>query len=208
MNRKNKKGWYNDHERHRASAYGIKTTSKGKNKIQPNEQIKKSTSPKPKEHRRKFNAKFVNKRVSNWEEKLDKDVYIRGIIIDDTFDIDKFKSGNSVDYILSSPKDDYHAPEEGLDSKEEVEEILRTTRIGLNKPRLMNYAHPVYDEEIGGWGIEYNGLNAVRHFAHQSYVEGGNLLVLFTGEEKGHNIMDDGIIIEPNKVLEVIKPYE
>ena len=55
-----------------------------------------------------------------------------------------------------------------------------------------------------GWGIKYDGVNALEEY-DDNLMGHTNHIIVFSGAEEGENLLKDGDIISPSKVLEVIK---
>ena len=185
--------WRNESERHRLSALGIKTT-KNTNLKKDKYDYNIITIKNPDEL-----YDIIQERMEYWEDELNEEVYVRAIYKNE---IDGFMLHQSVDFIL--PKFDEYGNVvemvEGFESKKDVEELFEYIDLPDN-------TEIIFDDKIG-YGIVYDGVNSTilpHDLRRMGYMLGYNVFVIFKGEYKGVNLYEDGNVVKPTKILEVIK---
>lgn len=116
------------------------------------------------------------------ETKTGNNIYARCLPEGEEFNEDQFMKSRSFDYfVVEEPQ-----------TLEEAEELVE------------QYDLPGEAEEREGkYGVRYSGVNATQNY--DIFNQGHGIIVLFEGEYEGDNLLKDGDVVKPMKVIEVIK---
>lgn len=121
------------------------------------------------------------------DEKCNGNIYARCLPSGCEFDEYTFLKSKSFDeFVVECP--------ENID---DAEELVEKYDLPGNATML---ASPGY---FGGvYGIEYEGVNALQ--TYDETLMGHGIIVIFEGEYLGENLLKDGDVVKPTKVIEVI----
>ncbi len=132
---------------------------------------------------------YVNEIIDKYDKEVEDDVFVRGANFEN-FDEQRFLNSQSYDeFVVEEPR-----------TESEAQDLIDQYDIP-GEPYQLPESQRLTDE---GWGVKYEGVNALQEY-DDNLMGHTNHIVVFSGEEQGENLLKDGDIISPNKVLEVIK---
>ena len=122
------------------------------------------------------------------------DVYARNISMHTNFNEERFMASRSCDEFVI----------EDITTLSETETTINDYGLTGNGINLKEYG---YDTIGSGFGIMYDGINALQTFDNDMmphrYPNGH--VIIFNGEYIGDNLQNDGDIVKPKQIIEIIK---